>query len=184
MHWKTGLAGLARLHRASRIEPQGDRLRYVRFARDFDVVPISDRWESVQAGKANLYAVQTAEKAIERCLLMTTKPGDLVLDPTCGSGTTAVCRRAMGPALDHDRYQPGGPRHCPTALIDSQVRLLRTQGRSENVAAASNTRPFRTSRSRASHRIPISTRSSPSTSRSSTKRYPHAMTRSPRCRPT
>ena len=49
-----------------------------------------------------VYVVQTATKVIERCILMTTDPGDLVLDPTCGSGTTAYCRRAMGPPLDHD----------------------------------------------------------------------------------
>lgn len=95
-HWKTGLAGLARLRSANRIEPQGDRLRYVRFARDLDVVPISDRWESVQAGKANLYAAQTATKVIERCVLMTTDPGELVLDPTCGSGTTAYVAEQWG----------------------------------------------------------------------------------------
>jgi adenine-specific DNA-methyltransferase len=95
-HWKTSVAGLARLRAAERIEPQGDRLRYVRFASDFDVLPISDRWESVQAGKANLYVVQTATKVIERCMLMTTDPGDLVLDPTCGSGTTAHVAEQWG----------------------------------------------------------------------------------------
>ncbi len=95
-HWKTGLAGLARLDNAGRIEPQGDRLRYVRLASDFDVLPISDRWESVQAGKANLYVVQTASRVIERCMLMTTDPGDLVLDPTCGSGTTAFVAEQWG----------------------------------------------------------------------------------------
>jgi adenine-specific DNA-methyltransferase len=59
-------------------------------------LPISDRWESVQAGKANLYAVQTATKVIERCVLMTTDPGELVLDPTCGSGTMAYVAEQWG----------------------------------------------------------------------------------------
>ena len=49
-----------------------------------------------------VYVVQTITKVVERCILMATDPGDLVLDPTCGSGTTAYCRRAMGPPLDHD----------------------------------------------------------------------------------
>lgn len=95
-HWKTDLRGLERLNRSDRILPQGDRLRYVRFVDDFPLVPISDRWESVQIGKEASYVVQTASSVIERCLLMTTGPGDLVLDPTCGSGTTAYVAEQWG----------------------------------------------------------------------------------------
>ncbi len=95
-HWKTTISGLDRLARAERIEQQGDRLRYVRFAGDFNCIPLSDRWESVQIGKEAQYVVQTAEKIIERCMLMTTDPGDLVLDPTCGSGTTAQAAENWG----------------------------------------------------------------------------------------
>ena len=95
-HWKTTVEGLARLARAGRIQKQGDRLRYVRFANDFGVVPLSDRWESVQIGKESVYVVQTASKVVERCILMTTDPGDLVLDPTCGSGTTAYAAEKLG----------------------------------------------------------------------------------------
>ncbi len=82
--------------RAGRIKPQGERLRYVRFADDFNLVPLDDRWEGVQIGKQTVYVVQTAERVIERCLLMTTDPGDLVLDPTCGSGTTAFVAEKWG----------------------------------------------------------------------------------------
>ena len=95
-HWKTTIEGLQRLSRAERIESQGDRLRYVRYVGDFNQVPISDRWESVQLGKEAVYVVQTASQVIERCLLMTTDPGDLVLDPTCGSGTTAYVAEQWG----------------------------------------------------------------------------------------
>ncbi|HEY4640455.1 MAG TPA: site-specific DNA-methyltransferase [Thermoanaerobaculia bacterium] len=95
-HWKTDVSGLKRLASAARIEPQGDRLRYVRFASDFPLLPLSDRWESVQIGKEAIYVVQTAAAVIERCLLMTTDPGDLVLDPTCGSGTTAFVAEQWG----------------------------------------------------------------------------------------
>lgn len=95
-HWKTTVGGLARLAQAERIEPQGDRLRYVRLASDFNVIPLSDRWESVQIGKAALYVVQTAAQVVQRCMLMTTDPGDLVLDPTCGSGTTAYVAEQWG----------------------------------------------------------------------------------------
>lgn len=95
-HWKTAVPGLHRLANCERIRPQGDRLRYVRFADDFNLVPVDDRWDSVQMGKQISYVVQTAEKVIERCLLMTTDPGDLVLDPTCGSGTTAFVAEKWG----------------------------------------------------------------------------------------
>ena len=95
-HWKTTVQGLERLERAQRIEPQGDRLRYVRFAGDFNYVPLSDRWEGVQIGKEASYVVQTATQVVERCMLMTTDPGDLVLDPTCGSGTTEYVAEQWG----------------------------------------------------------------------------------------
>ena len=95
-HWKTSVDGLQRLAKAERIEPQGDRLRYVRFADDFNLIPISDRWDSVQIGKEALYVVQTATTVIQRCMLMTTSPGDIVLDPTCGSGTTAYVSEQWG----------------------------------------------------------------------------------------
>jgi adenine-specific DNA-methyltransferase len=95
-HWKTSVDGLVRLARGERIEPQGDRLRYLRFAADFNLIPLSDRWESVQIGKEAMYVVQTASAVVERCMLMTTNPGDLVLDPTCGSGTTAFVAEQWG----------------------------------------------------------------------------------------
>ena len=60
--------------------------------------PITDLWADTQSGSAmeKVYVVQTSTKIIERCILMTTDPGDLVLDPTCGSGTTAYVAEQWG----------------------------------------------------------------------------------------
>ena len=94
--FKTDLNGLRRLSFAGRVKPTGSTLRYLRWLDDFSVLPISDRWESVQLGTGLIYVVQTSTKVIERCLMMTTDPGDLVLDPTCGSGTTAYVAEQWG----------------------------------------------------------------------------------------
>lgn len=94
--FKTDSNGLRRLSFAGRVKPTGSTLRYLRRLDDFSVLPISDRWESVQLGTGLIYVVQTSTKVIERCLLMTTDPGDLVLDPTCGSGTTAYVAEQWG----------------------------------------------------------------------------------------
>ena len=95
-HWKTTLTGLERLKRNNRIEIMGSVLRYRRLADDFPVIPVSDRWESTQVGTLRVYVVQTAEQVVQRCILMTTDSGDLVLDPTCGSGTTAFVSEKWG----------------------------------------------------------------------------------------
>lgn len=95
-HWKTSVQGLLRISKAGRLEDASTTVNYKRYLDDFPVVPIDDRWESMQIGKELTYVVQTAERVIERCILMTTDPGDLVLDPTCGSGTTAIAAEKRG----------------------------------------------------------------------------------------
>ena len=95
-HWKTPPDRMQRLAEKERIVVGGSVLRYKRYADDFDYVPVNDRWESMQIGRKRDYVVQTAESVAERCLAMTTKPGDVVFDPTCGSGTTAVCAERLG----------------------------------------------------------------------------------------
>ncbi len=95
-HWKTTMDGMVRLYKAGRVSDGASTIRYKRFLDDFPVLPISDRWESLQIGTGLLYVVQTSAAVIERCLLMTTDPGDLVLDPTCGSGTTAFVAEKWG----------------------------------------------------------------------------------------
>jgi adenine-specific DNA-methyltransferase len=85
-----------RLASIDRIVVEGTRLRYKRFLNDFPVLPMDDRWGSMQIGTKLDYVVQTAISVIERCIMMTTDPGDLVLDPTCGSGTTAFVAEQWG----------------------------------------------------------------------------------------
>jgi adenine-specific DNA-methyltransferase len=97
--FKTDLRGLEQLSAKGRLMALGNTLRYVRFLDDFPVHPIDNLWtDTGTSGFASdkLYVVQTLPKVVERCLLMTTDPGDLVLDPTCGSGTTAYVAEAWG----------------------------------------------------------------------------------------
>jgi adenine-specific DNA-methyltransferase len=91
---------LKRLAENGRIIVEGESLRYIRFLDDFPVFPIVNIWTDIggiqNRSEGKLYVVQTAPLAIQRCLLMTTDPGDLVLDPTCGSGTTAYVAEQWG----------------------------------------------------------------------------------------
>jgi adenine-specific DNA-methyltransferase len=98
-HWKTTKDGLERLKRNNRLIAVGNWLKYKRYANDFPIGMLHNLWtDTVPStfGEKKIYVVQTAVKAIERCLLMTTDPGDLVLDPTCGSGTTAYVAEQWG----------------------------------------------------------------------------------------
>ena len=96
--WKTNETGMERLRLAGRLEGTARTLNYVRFHDDFPAFPVTNFWEDTQSGSGmdKVYVVQTNTKIIERCLLMTSDPGDLVLDPTNGSGTTAVVAEEWG----------------------------------------------------------------------------------------
>jgi adenine-specific DNA-methyltransferase len=99
LHWKTTKSGLDGLARAGRLLGVGNTLTYVRRFADFPVSPIGNGWLDTGRsgfGEQNIYVVQTLARVIERCLLMTSDPGDLVLDPTCGSGTTAYVAEQWG----------------------------------------------------------------------------------------
>ncbi|HYG10430.1 MAG TPA: site-specific DNA-methyltransferase, partial [Pyrinomonadaceae bacterium] len=98
-YWKTHLEGFQRLDKSARLELVGNTLRYVRFIDDFAAFPLSNVWSDTGiAGFASdkRYIVETSTKIGERCVLMSTDPGDLVLDPTCGSGTTAYVAEQWG----------------------------------------------------------------------------------------
>jgi len=95
-NWKTSYDGLERLRRANRISARKTTIAYVRFIEDFAAFPISNIWSDVAGAAGIIYVVQTSASIVERCLLMTTDPGDLVLDPTCGSGTTAFVAEKWG----------------------------------------------------------------------------------------
>lgn len=99
-HWKPNYpVGMERLKQANRLQIVGKHVYYVRFFDDNPMAPIKNFWsDTSKAGFASdkLYVVETSSKILERCILMTTDPGDLVLDPTCGSGTTAYVAEQWG----------------------------------------------------------------------------------------
>lgn len=96
--WKTNEEGMRRLQAQSRLEASGSRVGYVRYLHDFPYFPIADSWDDVMPSfmADKTYVVQTNTAVVERCILMTTDPGDLVLDLTCGSGTTAYVAEQWG----------------------------------------------------------------------------------------
>lgn len=94
--WKTNKQGIEKLIRAGRLIAPGDLPNYVRFFDDFPVQALSNLWSDTHGASQPTYVVQTSNKVIERCLWMTTDPGDLVFDPTCGSGTTAYVAEQWG----------------------------------------------------------------------------------------
>lgn len=98
--WKTNEIGMERLLLAGRIQATKNTLAYVRFHDDFPAYPLSNVWTDVggiqSRADPKIYVVQTATTLVQRCMLMTTDPGDLVLDPTCGSGTTAYVAEEWG----------------------------------------------------------------------------------------
>lgn len=99
-HWKANYPlGMQRLADAGRLHVAKNSLQYRRFADDFPFKERGNIWTDTRTGSftdEKVYVVQTATKVIERCLLLTTEPGDLILDPTCGSGTTAYCAEQWG----------------------------------------------------------------------------------------
>ena len=98
-HWSVTADGLANLARAGRLLGIGNTLRFVNYLADYPVTPYTNLWTDTQtSGFAadRVYVVQTLPTVVQRCLLMTTDPGDLVLDPTCGSGTTAYVAEQWG----------------------------------------------------------------------------------------
>jgi adenine-specific DNA-methyltransferase len=98
--WKTHREGMKRLIAAGRVQVTGNSLGYVRFLDDFPAFGLANTWADVggiqSRADPKIYSVQTATSVVARCLLMTTDPGDLVLDPTCGSGTTAYVAEQWG----------------------------------------------------------------------------------------
>lgn len=96
-HWKASYpVGLDNLKKAGRLRDTGKRLGYIRYFDDFPLVSIDNNWDDTRGEMDMLYVVQTAEKPVQRCLLMATDPDDLVLDITCGSGTTAYVAEQWG----------------------------------------------------------------------------------------
>lgn len=149
--WKTSIRGMRRLDLAGRLYIRSTSLNYLRFLADFPALPLTNVWDDTAiAGwsEDKQYVVQTARRVIERCLIMTTDPGDLVLDPTCGSGTTAYVAEQWGRrwitidtsrvALALARARIMGARYPFYLLADSregQVQEAKLSGRVPSEAA-------------------------------------------------
>jgi adenine-specific DNA-methyltransferase len=94
--WKTTPEGMKKLIAADRVRWQRTVPRYVAYWTDYPVMELTNQWVDTQGATEKVFAVQTSEKVVQRCMLMTTDPGDLVFDPTCGSGTTAYVAEQWG----------------------------------------------------------------------------------------
>jgi adenine-specific DNA-methyltransferase len=96
LHWKVPPERVLRLYERNRLVPREGHRIYKRYYDDFPFLPLSNVWTDVRGEPGKAYVVQTSSTVVARCLLMTTDPGDLVFDPTCGSGTTAFCAERLG----------------------------------------------------------------------------------------
>ena len=143
---------MVRLAYAGRLKPIGNSLMYRRFLNDFTIAPINNVWDDVLATgltEQKTYIVQTSQSLVERCLLMTTDPGDLVLDPTCGSGTTAYAAEQWGRrwitidtsrvALALARARIMGARYPYYLLADSPTGQRKEAERSRTVPSSAST---------------------------------------------
>jgi adenine-specific DNA-methyltransferase len=94
--WGSPKESILHLIEIGRVKPFGNTLRYIKYLDDFPFKPLNNLWAGFVGARDPVYVVQTNEEIIKRCLLLTTDPGDLVLDPTCGSGTTAYVAEQWG----------------------------------------------------------------------------------------
>jgi adenine-specific DNA-methyltransferase len=94
--WGSPKETIEKLLAIGRVRPFGNTLRYIRFVDDFSTNRLSNLWDGLGGASDPIFVVQTNTKILERCILMTSDPGDLVLDPTCGSGTTAYVAEQLG----------------------------------------------------------------------------------------
>jgi adenine-specific DNA-methyltransferase len=94
--WKTSLEGLEILRSQNRLEPEKNALCFKTYFDDYPIIATNSLWEEIGAAADKIYVVQTPTEVVKRCMLMTTDPGDLVFDPTCGSGTTAFVAEEWG----------------------------------------------------------------------------------------
>ena len=135
--WSTSQTGLDRLDKAGRLIGLKSILCFKRFSCDYESSPLGNYWNDVAIGTASgkIYVVQTAAEVVQRCILMSSDPGDLVLDPTCGSGTTAFASEQWGRrwitidtsrvALALARARIMGARYPYYLLVDSRDGQLK-----------------------------------------------------------
>ena len=134
--------GLTRLSKAARtFDAGGESLAGVVFHSDRQAVTLGNLWDDVKGEENPVYVVQTSWRVVQRCILMTTDPGDLVLDPTCGSGTTAYVAEQWGPPLDHHGYLPRCPRAGPHPNHGRTVSILPTHRQPRRAGQGSRALP-------------------------------------------
>jgi adenine-specific DNA-methyltransferase len=134
-NWKATIPGMLRLCKANRILPRPGKRIYKRYFEDFPYTSLNNVWTDVRGALDRRYVVQTSDQIVKRCLLMTTDAGDLALDPTCGSGTTAAVSEEWGRrwitidtsrvALALARARIMGARHPFYTLADSREGQLK-----------------------------------------------------------
>jgi adenine-specific DNA-methyltransferase len=147
-HWSSNPQSMRRVIKANRIMPTGKNLAYVMYADDYPVMPLNNIWTDALMRSTKRYVVETATSVVERCILMVTDPGDLVLDPTCGSGTTATVAEEWGRrwitidtsrvALALARTRIMGARYPSFVLADSREGLIKV---AEITKSAPSSRP-------------------------------------------
>ena len=131
--WKSNKEGIERLRRAERLDSTDARVGYVRYLEDFNLMPHANLWTDTRGEMAPRYVVQTASTIIQRCMLMTTNPGDIVLDPTCGSGTTAFAAEQYGRrwiTIDSSRVAASIARQ---RILTAQFESYKTKDEGEGV---------------------------------------------------
>ncbi|MDE2589769.1 MAG: site-specific DNA-methyltransferase, partial [Patescibacteria group bacterium] len=96
LQWKTSYEGLRKLKEKNRLEIEHNTLRYKTYMDDFPIITMNSLWDDIGPASDKIYVVQTPTEIIKRCMLMTTDPGDLVFDPTCGAGTTGFVAEQWG----------------------------------------------------------------------------------------
>lgn len=146
--WKTNPSGMAVLQKSGRLIATSKTLRFLISYQDYPVAEITNLWSDTGGGGDRIYVVQTSPKVVQRCLLMATDPGDLVVDPTCGSGTTAYVAERWGRrwitidtsrvALALARARIMGARYPFYIMADSREGQLKE---AEVTSAAPSTQP-------------------------------------------
>ena len=155
--YKPPPSSMDELVRAGRVIAIGNTLRYVRRMSDFPFFELNELWEDVGISgfsDKKVYVVQTSPTVVERCILLSTDPGDLILDPTCGSGTTAVCAEKWGRrwlTFDTSRVAINVARQ---RLLSSQFEHFRTRNGSVSNGFVCRTVPRITLKSLANHLEP------------------------------
>ncbi len=149
-HWKTSADGIKRLWRIGRLLQQSGLRIYKRYFDDFPVRELPHVWNDTRGDDDGTYVVQTHPKILERCLLIATDPGDLVIDPTCGSGTTAYVAEQWGRrwitidtsrvALALARARIMGARYPYYLLADSPAGQLKEAEISRSAPSSQSTR--------------------------------------------